>query len=275
MLGRSAASTRSCSISDRPRERTAGDFDYEAGGSGYAQIRRADPRIAAYVHAALGDAETVINVGAGAGSYEPADRRVTAVEPSAAMRAQRPPHLAAAVDAIAEDLPFADGTFDAAMATITVHQWRDLRRGLHEMRRVTRGPRVILAFDIDAFAEFWMMRYVPEMVAVAKSRDPSIADLVELLGEPTTVTTVPIPFDCTDGFLEAFYGRPERILEAPVRRAQSAWAFLPPGAETRAIEALRSDLASGEWDRRYGALRTQPEYLGTLRLLVAHPATQR
>ncbi|HVT65141.1 MAG TPA: methyltransferase domain-containing protein [Mycobacteriales bacterium] len=210
----------------------------------------------------------MINLGAGAGSYEPTDREVTAVEPSAAMRAQRPPHLTKAVDAIAEDLPFPDDSFDAAMATITVHQWRDIQRGLREMRRVTRGPRVILAFDIDTFAEFWMMRYIPEMVAVAKSRDPSIANLVEMLEEPTTVTTVPIPFDCTDGFLEAFYGRPERILEAAVRRAQSAWAFLPHGAETRAVEALRSDLESGEWDRQYGALRSQPEYLGTLRLLV-------
>jgi SAM-dependent methyltransferase len=256
---------------DRTRPAVAGDFDYEAGGSGYAQVRQADPRIAALVHAALGDADTVINIGAGAGSYEPFDRRVTAVEPAAVMRAQRPAHLSPAVDAIAEDLPFADDSFDAAMATITVHQWRDLRRGLREMRRVTRGPRVILAFDVEAFEQFWMMRYVPEMIAVARSRDPSITDLVALLGEPSTVTTVPIPFDCTDGFLEAFYGRPERILEASVRRAQSAWAFLPEGAEARAIEALRADLESGEWDRRYGDLRRQPEYLGSLRLLVAHP----
>ncbi len=190
------------------------------------------------------------------------------------MRAQRPAHLARAVDAIAEELPFADDSFDAAMATITVHQWRDLRRGLREMRRVTRGPLVILAFDVDAFEKFWMMRYIPEMVAVAKSRDPSIAKLAELLDEPTAVTTVPIPFDCDDGFLEAFYGRPERILEASVRRAQSAWAFLPEGSEARAIEALRSDLESGEWDRKHGALRTQPEYLGTLRLLVAHPPSE-
>lgn len=120
----------------------AGDFDYERHGDGYARLRRTDPRIAAMVHAALGDARTVVNVGAG-GSYEPLDRDVTAVEPSAVMRAQRPAHLSPAVDAPAEALPFPDDSFDAAMATATVHQWADLRRGLRELRRVARGPVVI------------------------------------------------------------------------------------------------------------------------------------
>ncbi|HVV74899.1 MAG TPA: class I SAM-dependent methyltransferase [Mycobacteriales bacterium] len=234
-------------------------------------MRRTDPRIAAHIHAAFGNARTVINVGAGAGSYEPADREVTAVEPSAAMRAQRPPHRVPAIDATAEDLPFADGSFDAAMATITVHQWRDRAAGLRELRRVTRGPLVILILDPDVLAEFWMLRYIPEMVAVARRRDPTTAQVVELLGDTTTVTTVPIPFDCEDGFLEAFYGRPELILEEPVRRAQSGWRFLPAGSEQRAVDELRADLESGEWDRKYGELRTQPEYVGSLRLLVAHP----
>ncbi|HVS69073.1 MAG TPA: methyltransferase domain-containing protein [Mycobacteriales bacterium] len=223
------------------------------------------------MHGALGDARSVINVGAGAGSYEPTDRDVTAVEPSAAMRAQRPPHVVVAVDAVAEQLPFPDDRFDAAMATITVHQWRDLARGLAEMRRVSRGPVVILAFDPDTLAEFWMMKYIPEMVEVAKSRDPSIPRLVELLGGTTAVVNVPIPLDCVDGFLEAFYGRPERLLEEPVRRAQSTWSFIDPAATARAVADLRADLESGDWDRQHGALRTQPEYLGTLRLLVAHP----
>jgi hypothetical protein len=254
------------------RDEVAGDFDYEAGGSGYAQVRRTDPRIAARVHAALGDAKTVVNVGAGAGSYEPTDREVTAVEPSATMRAQRPAHLTTAVDAIAEALPFPDDSFDAAMATITVHQWRDLRRGLGEMRRVSRGPIVILAFDTDALADFWATRdYIPEMIAVAAERDPTIEELVGLLGATTEVIDVPIPLDCVDGFLEAFYGRPEKLLEERVRRAQSAWSFLAPGLEARAVDQLRADLASGEWDRKYAALRAQPEYVGSLRLLVAQP----
>jgi ubiquinone/menaquinone biosynthesis C-methylase UbiE len=138
------------------RARAAGDFDYEAGGSGYAVQRRTDPRIAALVHEALSDAATVINVGAGAGSYEPEDRDVTAVEPSASMRGQRPAHLAPAVDAVAGDLPFADDSFDAAMATITIHQWPDPDQGLRELRRVSRGPVVVLTFDGDALQKFWL-----------------------------------------------------------------------------------------------------------------------
>ncbi len=145
--------------------RVAGDFDYESGGTGYAVHRRTDPRIAALVHAALGDARTVVNVGAGAGSYEPIDRDVTAVEPSEAMRRQRPAHLAPAVDAVAEALPFPDGSFDAAMAMVTIHQWPDAERGLRELRRVSRGPVVILTFDGDALDEFWLAEYAPELIA--------------------------------------------------------------------------------------------------------------
>ena len=143
------------------RERLAGDVDYEVEGVGYAVQRRTDPRIASLVHAALGDARTVLNVGAGAGSYEPHDRVVTAVEPSAAMRAQRPSHLAEAMDATAEALPFDDDSFDAAMATVTIHQWTDVDRGLRELRRVSRGPVVILTFDGDAITRFWLKRVRP------------------------------------------------------------------------------------------------------------------
>lgn len=213
----------------------------------------------------------MINVGAGAGSYEPGDREVTAIEPAAAMRAQRPADLVPAIDAIAEDLPFPDDSFDAAMATITVHQWRDLAQGLREMRRVSRGPVVILAFDPEALSDFWMVGYLPELADVAMARDPTIPQLVRTLAGSVTVTSVPIPFDCVDGFLEAFYGRPERLLDDAVRRAQSTWSFIDPQATGRAIDKLRGDLDSGEWDRRHGALRAQPEYLGTLRLVVARP----
>jgi SAM-dependent methyltransferase len=233
--------------------------------------RRTDPRIAAYVHAALGAARSVVNVGAGAGSYEPAGREVTAVEPSSTMRAQRPDHLSPAIDAVAQALPFPNDCFDAAMATITVHQWRDLDQGLREMRRVSRGPVVILTFDGDALASFWLAEYAPELIAAERSRYPAIGRLREVLGGSTTVTAIPIPIDCVDGFGEAFYARPERFLDERVRRAQSGWGFVDSHAAARAVDRLRADLASGEWDRKHGALRQQPEYDGSLRLVVAHP----
>jgi SAM-dependent methyltransferase len=244
----------------------AGDFDYEAGGRGYSRSRQPDPRIAAYVWAALGDASTVLNVGAGAGSYEPEDRHVVAVEPSAAMRAQR---LTPAVDAVAEALPFDDDSFDAAMAIATIHQWPDLERGLRELRRVARAPVVILSWDGDAVPGFWLNEYLPEVLANESGRIPAIDRVARVLGGEVTVTTVPIPIDCTDGFIEAFYARPEALLDPEVRRGQSAWAFVDPELIERGLARLRDALASGEWEKRYGHLRTQPEYLGALRLITA------
>lgn len=253
------------------REQSAGDVDYERRGNGYAAVRRADPRFAAYVHRSLGDARTVVNVGAGAGSYEPTDRHVVAVEPSATMRAQRPRHLAPALDATAEALPYDDGAFDAAMATITIHQWPDLARGLGELRRVARGPVVILTFDADALARFWLAAYCPEVITAEQRRYPTMDRLAGLLGGRVTVETVPIPADCTDGFAEAFYARPEQLLEPAVRRAQSAWAFVDADTEARFARRLGDDLASGAWDERHGHLRTQPTYDGALRLVTALP----
>ncbi|QWF78657.1 class I SAM-dependent methyltransferase [Amycolatopsis sp. CA-230715] len=246
----------------------AGDFDYETHGGGYAVRRRTDPRIAARVHAALGDARTVLNVGAGAGSYEPEDRDVIAVEPSRVMRAQR---RTPAVDAVAEDLPFDDGSFDAVMATVTIHQWPDLERGLRELRRVSRGPVVILTFDGDAGGDFWLADYVPELIAVERGRYPALDAVTEVLGGDCAVTKVPVPIDCVDGFTEAFYARPERLLDPEVRRSQSAWGFLEPAVIERFAAKLREDVESGDWDRRYGFLRSQPEYLGSLRLITAWP----
>jgi len=256
-------------VSGAARPAPAGDVDYEAHGAGYAAIRRPDPRIAAQVHAALGAARTVVNVGAGAGSYEPEDRAVVAVEPSATMRAQRPRHRLPAVDATAERLPFDDGAFDAAMAMITIHQWPDLHRGLGEMRRVARGPVVILTFDGAALDRLWLAGYAPEIVVAEARRMPPIDRVLAALGGTGTVADVPIPLDCTDGFTEAFYGRPERFLDPDVRRAQSAWGFVAPGVEDRAVAHLARDLASGAWDARFGALRTQPWFVGAVRLVVA------
>jgi SAM-dependent methyltransferase len=251
------------------RAAPAGDFDYEANGGGYAVRRRPDPRIAAHVHAALGDARTVLNVGAGAGSYEPEDRHVVAVEPSAAMRAQRPRHLAPAIDATAERLPFDDNSFDAAMATITIHQWSDLDAGLRELRRVTRGPVAILTIDADALLDFWLNAYVPEVIATERERFPAIDHVVGVLGGTADVQAVPVPTDCVDGFGEAYYARPEAFLQEDVRAAQSGWVLTDPDAVARGIARLADDLGTGAWDRRHGHLRDQPEHLGAMRLVVA------
>ncbi len=249
----------------------AGDFDYDSHGHGYAAERRPDPRIAALVHEAFGDARTIINVGAGAGSYEPLDRYVLPVEPSAVMRAQRPRHLAPALDAVAEQLPFDDDSFDAALASVTVHQWPDSAKGLSELRRVTRGPVVVLTFDGDALDLFWLAEYAPELIAAERRRYPPIDGIAAMIGSDASVLSVPVPIDCVDGFTEAFYARPERFLDPAVRKAQSAWGFVEPQAEARAVEDLRRDLADGTWEARFGHLRTQPEFVGSLRLIVGRP----
>ncbi len=253
----------------------AGDFDYESLSAEYSAVRREDPRIADYVHRGLGSASSVVNVGAGAGSYEPANLSVVPVEPSEYMRSRRPPERAPAVNATAEDLPFSDGSFDAAMAMVTVHQWSDQDAGMRELRRVSSGPVVILTFDGDALDQFWLSHYMPELIAAERLRYPKIRHICDVLGGTATVTTVPIPIDCTDGFTEAFYARPERFLDPAVRRSQSAWGFVSPDDEHRGVEQLRSDLQSGEWDRRYGDARRMPEFNGSLRLIVALPSAHR
>jgi hypothetical protein len=248
---------------------SAGDVDYSRYGVGYSRRRQADPGIAARIHEALGPARVVLNVGAGAGSYEPVDRSVVAVEPSEAMVAQRPHHLSPAVRAVAGALPLGDGSVDAAMATVTVHQWPEARAGLAEMRRVSLGPVVLLTFDPAALDRLWLAEYSPELYEAESARYPSIEELTTVLGPATVVTTVPVPLDCRDGFTEAFYGRPEAFLHPEVRRSQSAWSFVEPDAEARAVDRLAADLSSGRWDERHGRLRTQPEFIGALRLLVA------
>jgi SAM-dependent methyltransferase len=248
---------------------SAGDADYGTIGQGYVDYRRPDPRIAARVHAALGDAETVVNVGAGAGSYEPLDRVVTAVEPSATMRAQRPPHLPVAIDATAEALPFHDGAFAAAMTTFSVHQWADPVRGLAEMRRVTTGPVVVLTCDPALVRRFWLDEYAPGVLAAEARRYPAPRLIAEALGGHTAVERVPIPLDCRDGFNEAYYGRPEMLLDAKARRANSAWSFVDAATADSYVGALGNALTSGAWDARYRHLRKQPFYDGSLIVVVS------
>ena len=254
------------------RERPAGDFDYEQHGAGYASVRRPDPRIAARVLASLGDSRTVLNVGAGAGSYEPVDRYVLAVEPSATMRAQRPAGAAPAVDAAAEQLPFDDASFDAAMAILTVHQWTDMDRGLRELCRVSRGRVVVLTIDAPSLQQFWLADYLPEIVAVERARFPTLAQVTDALAPGSaevSVDAVPVPLDCTDGFGEAFYGRPEAFLRPEIHAATSGLALTDPAAMRRGLRRLEADLASGAWDATYGHLRRQAERVGAFRLVTA------
>jgi hypothetical protein len=248
-----------------------GDFDYERGGRTYSQHRRTDPRIESIVHHALGGVRRVINVGAGTGSYEPTDRYVVAVEPSARMRAQRPDGRAPAIGANAESLPFGDGAFDAAMAMVTVHQWSNAVAGLHELRRVASGPIVILTFDADALDKFWLVDYVPELIQAERIRYQPIKWIAEQLGGLTSVIPVPVPIDCWDGFTEAFYARPEKFLDESVRRAQSAWGFVDEAVATEAVARLGADLENGTWHRRYGHLLEQRSFDGSLRLVLNLP----
>jgi SAM-dependent methyltransferase len=245
--------------------------DYERHGRTYASHRRPDPRIAARIHEALGDARTVLNVGAGAGSYEPEDRWVLAVEPSATMRAQRPAGAAPAIAARAEALPLDDGAVDAAMACVTIHHWEPPEAGLAELRRVARGPVVIFTFDLD-YLPAWQHEFLREAVAQELPRFPAIDDVAAALGGSTRVERIPTPGDCTDGFFEAFWRRPEALLDPAVRSAQSVWALLEPGVEQRIVQRLADALDSGAWDAEYGHLREQEEIQGALRLVISETA---
>lgn len=255
----------------RKQDGSAGDADYGVIGKTYSDYRRPDSRIAQAVWDALGNARTVLNVGAGAGSYEPTDRDVTAVEPSASMRSQRPVSLRPAVDGVAESLPFPDKSFDAAMTTFSVHQWRDLAAGLAEVRRVTRGPIVILTCDPDLLDRFWLAEYAPDIISTERRRYPTMTQLADGLGGNVSVDLVPIPLDCTDGFNEAYYGRPEQFLAAGARAACSAWSFVDVAQANEYTETLKNAIESGEWDERYGALRKQPTFEGSLVIVRATP----
>ena len=239
---------------------------YDTIGATYTVTRRTEPRIAAQVWAALGDARTVLNVGAGTGSYEPSDRDVTAVEPSAVMRGQRPPGAAPCVAATAESLPFEDQSFDAAMAFATIHHWQDPIAGLREMRRVARRV-VVFTNDFTNPDLFWLNRdYLPEFADLLVGR-PSLTELAGAIAARTE--PVPIPWDCADGFYEAYWRRPEAYLDEHVRRGISIWARVGPDAEQRAVRSLRDDLVSGRWaERNRDLVDLDAAELG-LRLLIA------
>jgi SAM-dependent methyltransferase len=247
-------------------------FNYDKYGRKYSGYRQTDPRIAAFVHDALGDAQSILNVGAGAGSYEPEDGYVVAIEPSSVMRAQRKDKgRVPAINAKADDIPFDDDSFDASMAMITIHHWPDIQKGLKELRRVSRDNVVIMTGAPDALDCFWTAEYFSELIAVERSRFPGIDLVTEALGGNCEILTVPIPLNYLDGCQEAFYGRPEAFLDSGVRMSQSAWGFLPEWMVEVLVARLKTDLDSGEWDRKYGHYRTMPELQGSLRLVISRP----
>lgn len=223
---------------------------YDTIGVNYSDLRKPDARIETVISNALGSAETVLNVGAGTGSYEPAGRTVTAIEPSAEMIRQRTALAAPVIQGYAENLPFDDDSFDASMAVLTVHHWTDKEKGLKEMRRVTRGPVVVLTYD-PAFRAFWLLDYVPEFVALDEAQMPRITDYERWLG-PVKISPVPIPHDCTDGFLSAYWRRPAAYLEPRIRAAMSPfWAV---GDVSQALSRLEKDLESGAWAQHHSRL---------------------
>lgn len=237
---------------------------YDRVGVNYAELRKPDWRIAEIVECAIGSAQTVLNVGAGAGSYEPTDRSLVAVEPSLEMIRQRRPLVAEAIQASAENMPFDDDHFDASMAVLTVHHWSDKEAGLREMRRVTRGRIVLLTFDPSQRP--WLSDYLPELATLDEAQMPAMSDYKRWMGS-VQVTPVPVPHDCSDGFLYAYWRRPGAYLDARIRSGISSFSAIED-VEPR-LRKLRSDLEAGEWERRYAELLSLDSYDVGYRLVVA------
>lgn len=253
----------------RPKTRYAGSGGavYDEIGLTYAATRSPDPRIAAAILDALGDARSVVNVGAGTGAYEPVDREVVAVEPSGAMIAQRGPDAAPAIQASAEQLPFVDNSFDAALAVNTVHHWSDLRGGLRELRRVARTRVVIFLRNPRSGIAFWLADYLPELEPA--DRIASIVAAIEEELGPLHTICVPLPRDCVDGLFTAYWARPELYLDPDVRRNISNFALAPAEAVAEGLARLEAELDSGTWDSRYGHFRALPAVDLGQRILVA------
>jgi SAM-dependent methyltransferase len=242
----------------------AGAGLYDAVGGGYAVTRATDPKIAQVIWTGLGDARSVLNVGAGAGAYEPPDREVLAVEPSSVMIAQRPANAAPVVRAVAEALPVADDRVDAVMAILTDHLWVDRRQGLRELRRVARRRVVLFNADPTAAGRFWLTRdYLPGVMNVIPRRfhQPGVwvEDYLSRELGPVRLVPVPIPHNCRDGFYGAFWRRPAAYLRPEIRAGISLFTRLPPPDVTQALRKLRTDLASGLWQARYAQLSEQQE----------------
>jgi SAM-dependent methyltransferase len=244
---------------------------YDTIGHGYSQTRREDPRFRALVHAALGNARTVVNVGAGTGAYKPSDRHVIAIEPSDVMAAQRSRDLAPAIRASAGRIPLRDRSVDAAMAILSVHHWdEECEQGVRELRRVARDAVVILTYDATVSGAMWLMTdYLPEVAAMDLKIFPPPEKLTEWLGGNVRIDAVPIPRDTSDWMLGSFWAHPERVLDANARAATSGFARMPTNVIDRVVAEVSRDLASGRWDERNGHLRKLDALDVGLRLVVA------
>ena len=246
---------------------------YEEIGRGYAALRREDPRFARAIHDALGDARTVVNVGAGAGSYEPRDRYVLAIEPSDVMAAQRTPQHVPALRGGAGSLPLRDRSVDAAMAILTIHHWdAERERGVRELRRVARGPVVILTYDPAVSGQLWLMSdYLPEVAELDHRIFPAMDEIGRWLGGSAEVSKLEIPRDCEDWMLGSFWAHPERVLDPRARAATSGFARMDPAVVSRVVSEVQRDLESGAWERRHGQLRELESLDAGLRLVVSRP----
>lgn len=241
---------------------------YDEIGTSYAATRREDSRISALIWDAIGPGRSLLNVGAGTGSYEPADRDVVAVEPSPTMIAQRRGRSPLVVQGIAEHLPFPTQSFDAALAVLTVHHWTDRAAGLAELRRVSRR-QVVFFFEPLETHGFWGLEYFEEARDLPFEKDAPGEELLRACLNVSEVRPALVPKDCTDGFGTAFWARPEDYLEPDVQNGMSWIACLPPDARARGTAKLAEDLASGAWDRRFGHLRAMDMYDGGYRIAVA------
>ena len=245
---------------------------YDEIGHTYGTTRREDPIVRDRIRHALAGARSVVNVGAGTGSYEPRDRHVVAIEPSDVMAAQRPTDLAPAIRASAAPLPLRDESVDAAMAVLTIHHWDDqLEAGVRELRRVARGPVVIVTFDVEVSSDGWLVRdYLPEAAALDRRSFPAIDQLASWLGGSVRVETLPTSRETPDWTMASFWAHPERVLDATARNSTSGFARMEPSVVDRVVHEVERDLASGRWDQRNGHLRDLAEFDAGMRLVVAN-----
>ncbi len=240
---------------------------YDKIGGTYSERRQSDPRIAAAIEGAVAGCNSILNVGAGTGSYEPASRFVVAVEPSRIMIAQRPVGASPVIQGYAEALPFPDCSFDAVLAILTVHHWKDQAMGLSECVRVARTKVVLLTIDMDVCANFWLFDYFPELLRVDRHIFPNIAWFEKVLGSLKTIP-VPVPADCHDGFLGAYWKRPSAYLDPIVRESISTFSKI--GDVDSQLARLESDIVSGAWEQRYLGLMGLDNLDLGYRILISH-----
>jgi len=256
-------------LSNGPRQGPHTPRSYDSIGTNYALRRNADPFIASLILDALGDAKRIVNVGSGSGSYEPSDRFVVGVDPSMTMLAQRPETAGPRLLARAEDLPFEDDSFDASMAVLTVHHWSDRSAGYEELKRVA-PKRVVLTYEPDLHGRLWIVAdYVPEIARLDEQRPGFCVDEVARGVDATEILPVPVPANCLDGFIMAYWRRPEAFFDPEVRKATSGFSLVGEEAVSRGLAKLRSDLDSGMWHKRHGELLELDHYDAGLRLLVS------